>query len=944
MCRPARLALLAACAATVAPACPAQEGADAAFKLEITGLERADAAPAAPGYRFPYRVRVRNAGDAALPDGLRVSVQATLTENPDGSGRSSPAGGGIESAADGLEPGETAVIDRRTSRPMPRFNPDPGPFAGLRVTTRLKDSNLRFLPGSEVAAVIPLAPPADPPAPGAPAGEPPAAEPAAETPRWEIVALELLEPTAETPAGRIPYRVRARNTGESPLQGFRGVVSNAWLTENADGTGRRYAVDSDYDRIPPRLPPDVAVVFGGFAALERAGGRPVAGLRVEMHLSEDRQVRAPGTQVGAAVPLDAARVAPGPRLTISDLRLTARTDDAVTYRATVKNVGDGPPSPTDRVIVQAHLAPDAGGGPGTEVAESERVRDLRGLTPGGQVEIQGTATTAPAGEDGFLLVKVGRPSGLAGWDDADAVPLNAPLAADPAGAANPGAANPAAAKPAGGARRGDQPGGWGNIMGFVCIGAVFLLIASAFLFMIYAAVTSAMRSRKRGSGRFLSADDGDFDDWEEATRDLGFPPLKTTPSAARLALQADDYERPAGRGAGGGTWTLCDTETTRTHRSGSGDNRSSHTVVTRNTALVFAAAGGVRFPPFASMERRRFPKTGRIGRTLFRWMGVEWISVPEDPEFEAAVQVWSNAPEAARPLLTPKVRAALTENKDLTVSTSGRAVTVRYAAQRRGPARSLIQFGSHRTRASTGWIRAEDRPAFLKAAGPVVQAIRQAEKATRAGRPDFVDAEERASALASSPTRGTRPKAEIDAFCAQDAPRALPRAIRKASLRSMSTVLRIVGWFVLLLAGGLTALLVTVAREGDVSWFAPLFPGSAAALAGGLLAWSTWRRLREVGLMKHGMVVPAKVVSVKATGTSMQSGGASHTQFRITFAYEVRRERHEGRVKEYGRQAELAAELQESGGKTRLLVDRDQPSRLFWIDGLSRPAPPPAEV
>ena len=390
-----------------------------------------------------------------------------------------------------------------------------------------------------------------------------------------------------------------------------------------------------------------------------------------------------------------------------------------------------------------------------------------------------------------------------------------------------------------------------------------------------------------------------------------------------------------------GDYLLCDLrreERSHTMSSRSGDagrrqNRtstSSSTSIHCRTTLVFVATDGTRFPPFEAGPNLHGPLTTRLFR-LFRPTAA--LTVPGDAAFTERVVLSSPRRDAARPLLSPELRAVLAEHADLTVRASGETVIVSADVPVEGgwkgrDGRFLISQA----------VDPGDRPAFLTAAAEVVKAVRRAEAATRADRPALSAGDELPAPVARDGAigLGTLPRAELDRFLREPAPRRLTPAVRKATTEPYHPWLLVGGGGCLLTAGGIVAgaFWLNADPGPSVPMAIPAFFGGLFAIAGATLigiSLTVGRRVRQT--LRVGRATRARLTGVEATDTYV-SIGRPQRKYLVSFLYKVDGHRLEYAVPLYGKQVKRAERRLKTGGTTRLLVDPAAADRPYWIDAL----------
>ena len=390
-----------------------------------------------------------------------------------------------------------------------------------------------------------------------------------------------------------------------------------------------------------------------------------------------------------------------------------------------------------------------------------------------------------------------------------------------------------------------------------------------------------------------------------------------------------------------GDYLLCDLrreDRSHTMSSRSGDaahrqNRtstSSATSIYCRTALAFVATDGTRFPPFEARPNLHGSLTTRLFRLL---RPTAALTVPGDAAFAERVVLSSPRPDAARPLLSPELRAVLAAHADLTVRASGDMVVVSADVPVEGgwqgrDGRFLI---SHA-------IDPEDRPVFLTAAAEVVGAVRRAEAATRADRPALAADDELSAPVARDGAigLGTLPRAELDRFLREPIPRRLTSAVRQATTEPYRPWLQVGGGGCLLAAGGIVAgaFWLNADPGPPVPMAIPAFLGGLFAVVGATLLVISltmgWRLRRT---LRVGRVTRARLTEVEETDT-YASVGTAQRQSLVSFLYKVDGHRLEYAIPLYGEQVKWAERRLKTGGATRLLVDPAAADRPYWIDAL----------
>ena len=214
-------------------------------RLEIVALElREPMLDARPG-PVPYRVRVRNAGAAALPPDMGLIRQVYLTENADGTGRSVAAGRSVRPVGNGLEPDVAVVMNGAASR----IRAGDGQYAGLKVEVRVDGVD-----GLSDVATIPL----DGPKVAALAAD---------------LRIDTLVLTARTPE-TVTWRATLRNRGEAPLELRDRVIVQTYASPDAAGGAGAEELEFAEADACRRLEPDATCEVTGTARRPGDGGLP----------------------------------------------------------------------------------------------------------------------------------------------------------------------------------------------------------------------------------------------------------------------------------------------------------------------------------------------------------------------------------------------------------------------------------------------------------------------------------------------------------------------------------------------------------------------------------------------------------------------------------------------------------------------------------------------
>ncbi len=651
-----------------------------------------------------------------------------------------------------------------------------------------------------------------------------------------------------------------------------------------------------------------------------------------------------------SAPGGASGVGAGVALEIESLALIERSAERIRYRCVIRNVGTAPTNERTSVLVQAYLAADRQGTERKTGAGGRPVLACGDLAPGAACEGVYDASVREAESRGqrFLVVHV-RHTGAA--DAVAAVALDAPLADLPSPGSRLGVPNP-------------PPTGWEipDWFGWLWFGLIGSLLLGGFALVGWAIISgigAGERREKRFPPRFRPAPtpfadadaDPNFDEAAEAPPDadrprrqavadrIGFELLERAPNEARMALKADAVAAVMRKRTKRGEYLLCDArkEQRQTSSTGESEQRStrSWTTISHQTALIFVAVPGVRFPSFGASPNLL---SGPVAWMYRRRYG---LTFPDDPEFSRLVTCGAKDRDAARPLLTPELRAVLMKHADLTVQADGDTVTVSADVPVDRPRWGLSTGRDGDRVLQSRAVHLDDRPAFFKAAAEVVKAMCNAEAATRATRATTAEnAEPTASTniLTATPGAGTVSRDKLDRFLREPAPRRVPRAARWATRRLANAWKVFAGLIMLLIASGLTVVIQVVPEEevGDLGRVgATLMLVTFLLLPGaGMVLWGTVTGWRARRLLRLGRVTTAQIAAVEATGSYFTSGNVKYHEYLAAFAYLADGERREVALPFYGRHAERAQRRFQAGGPTRVLVHPTAPTRLTWIDAL----------
>ena len=375
-----------------------------------------------------------------------------------------------------------------------------------------------------------------------------------------------------------------------------------------------------------------------------------------------------------------------------------------------------------------------------------------------------------------------------------------------------------------------------------------------------------------------------------------------------------------------GEYLLCDARR-EVHRSTGGnvEDRRTYTDVYGFTALIFLGEGGVRFPPFSAGR-------GGAGGTLSRLTRRDALTVPDDPEFARRAALRTQSPDAVRPLLTPAVRAALTEHAGLTVWGENDTLVVvrerpaggdRPAGASRPPRLRATRLRATRLRATrlratrlratgiraTGWCgagRSRRRTARRSPPPPPRSSAPCERPRPEPARPVRSWRTRRTSAHSPAPpATAPFPRRELDRFLREPPPRSVPRAIRRATADRFAAWGRVIAW-PLLLAGG--AILWVVWGTPDVATGPRVVVTAGVALflltPAALILLTTLRNARRIRrALRHGRITTARIAAVERTGDSVTSGETTYRKYLVALQYEALGDRRENVVPLYGRHA-----------------------------------------
>lgn len=428
------------------------------------------------------------------------------------------------------------------------------------------------------------------------------------------------------------------------------------------------------------------------------------------------------------------------------------------------------------------------------------------------------------------------------------------------------------------------------------------------------------------------------DEWRQLARRVGFRRGRSLPLHLRIAVESTMAETGWGetkitdvmyRRARGGTFVLCNYRREARHSS----DKSDWIEIRHETLLIYTARRA-RFPTF------HVAPNYRPNRLFCSILGKPWYHSNDDPGFHEQLNLYASAPEVVRPLLSDSVRASLKASAGLVVSVHGRNVIIRHREPDHGGGLRTWSFSggrinirSRRRRFVTSRaLDPADWPKFLRIGLRVINAIRRSERATRQQRPGAAEYDMREAAANGGPGYGLLPRQEIDRFLTEDPPRRLSKALRRATRSRIAPWIKLVGW-IFVIGPALLAGVYCLAGfpEGTAVL---LIPGAGVLFGIGLITVPTWKRMQINGLLKHGNSLPARVVRVHRTNTSIVVGHAKYRRYDATLAYSIDGDTFHTEIDTYCDQARRAAFLAQNGKPTRVLVAPENGSRLFWIGGL----------